>query len=666
MVNKEHQRSKLPPQHFAAELLAVTPAPAADGATSDKRATLKWYTGAKVRRFSYDNGEHFLTLSMEPGACDLSRLNSGRAPLLNGHMDYSADDVLGVIDSATIEDGVGTADCRFSNRPDVAPIYQDVQDGIICNVSVGCTVQQMQEVTEENDKIRSFVATKWTPHEVSIVPIGADPNASFLSASPEEECEIEVVRFGAGAPIPEKEVSNMENPTTQGQPTVVPDQNAIALAERTRVTTINKNVALAGLPVNFAERFINDGSTVEAVASEIFAELSRRQAVDPGTQAANAAATTAQVTREQRDGVRAAMENAILNRWSPSDYKLTDAGRQYRTMSLLRLAEESLVSAGVPLRDVRMADPNELAIAATGGRVERFAGYMGTSDFPNILANVANKTLRAAYEAMPATWRKIARTTTANDFKTKSVNQLSEAPTPVKVNASGEFKYVTLSEAKESYAIATYGEIIAINRQTIINDDLGAFTRIPTLQGRGFAQLESDIVWALITSNPTMGADSNTLFDATNHGNYTSSGTVISVASLGVGRKSLRLQKNLKGVEVLNLTPAMLLVPAALETVAQQYTLPVIPAVQTSNNPFAGILEVVVEPRLDADSSTAWYLAASPNQIDIVEAAYLSGNEGVYTEIRMGFDVDGMEIKARMDFGAQILDWRGLYKNAGA
>ena len=51
--------------------------------------------------------------------------------------------------------------------------------------------------------------------------------------------------------------------------------------------------------------------------------------------------------------------------------------------------------------------------------------------------------------------------------------------------------------------------------------------------------------------------------------------------------------------------------------------------------------------------------------IDTIEYAFLEGQEGVFIETRMGFDVDGVEIKARLDFGAKAIDWRGLYKNPG-
>ena len=54
-------------------------------------------------------------------------------------------------------------------------------------------------------------------------------------------------------------------------------------------------------------------------------------------------------------------------------------------------------------------------------------------------------------------------------------------------------------------------------------------------------------------------------------------------------------------------------------------------------------------------------LVASPAAIDTIEYA----QEGVALETRMGFDVDGIEIRARLDFGAKAIDWRGLYKNPG-
>jgi hypothetical protein len=234
-----------------------------------------------------------------------------------------------------------------------------------------------------------------------------------------------------------------------------------------------------------------------------------------------------------------------------------------------------------------------------------------------------------------------------------------------KVNEGGEYKRGPLGEGKESYRVETYGKIISISRQVLVNDDLNAFTRIPQLFGVAAANLESDVVWGIINSNPNMG-DGVTLFHA-NHKNLAAAGAVISVASLGVARKTMAVQTGIDGLTTLNVRPAFILVPAALEVTAEQLlAVNMIPAKSTDVVPQSlRTLTVIAEPRLDATSSTAWFLSANPGQIDTIEYAYLDGQNGVYIETRVGFDVDGVEIKARLDFGAKAIDWRGMYKNPG-
>jgi hypothetical protein len=128
----------------------------------------------------------------------------------------------------------------------------------------------------------------------------------------------------------------------------------------------------------------------------------------------------------------------------------------------------------------------------------------------------------------------------------------------------------------------------------------------------------------------------------------------------------MRLQKDVGAdASLVDVTPRYLIVPAALETVAEQ-SLAEISADQSSNaNPFAGKLELVVDPRLDATSATAWYLAADSNLVDTIEYSHLEGEAGPRVFVREGFEIDGTEIKCRLDFGAGILDYRGLYKNPG-
>jgi phage major head subunit gpT-like protein len=198
----------------------------------------------------------------------------------------------------------------------------------------------------------------------------------------------------------------------------------------------------------------------------------------------------------------------------------------------------------------------------------------------------------------------------------------------------------------------------------IINDDLSALERVPLFFGRAAANLESDLVYAALTGNPVMG-DGKALFHAA-HKNLAVAGAAIGIDSLTTARAAMRTQGAPGDGTPLNLTPKFLLVPAALETVAYQYTSnQYTPTQATQQNPFIGTLTPVVEPRLDAKSTKSWYLAADPATIDTVEYCYLEGEQGLYTEQSLDFDVDGLKVKARLDFAAKATDFRGLYQNPG-
>lgn len=141
-----------------------------------------WTTGAQVRRFDWMEGPYLEELSMDPSHIDMSRLNSG-APLLANHDSSSLNSVIGVVERAWIEGGKGYATVRFSDRPDVAPIINDVRSGILRNISVGYQIGEY-EVTPAASKgdLPTYRAVQWTPMELSAVPIPADSQAQFRSS----------------------------------------------------------------------------------------------------------------------------------------------------------------------------------------------------------------------------------------------------------------------------------------------------------------------------------------------------------------------------------------------------------------------------------------------------------------------------------------------------
>lgn len=653
-------------------------AAAPDAPAGNRTFKVTWTTGAKVdrRRWDWLNDrivEFTEELDLSDGAVNMERLSSGRAPVLDAHAGWSNATTIGVVESATIED----ATIRISDAPEHAGILRKIQDGISRNISVGYSVEQWEIIKEEGKKDR-WIARKWTPYELSVVPIGADPDA-YIRA---RELSLETRDAGGCSPfgcdfiyrgaVPEpqrketpmteenrgSDVNPEPKPTSPVAPAPAANDEAIRSAvetERKRIGDIRDAVRDFGFDDKDADEFIRSGKSIDEVRAELQKKLAARSAQDRQLPHVRGG------TQNEFETRRNLVSNAIAHRARPGEIKLEDGARRYRGLTLLELAREVLSEEGV---NVRGLDRMELAGLAVG--LQRAAGMHSTSDFPLILANVAQKRLREVYEKAMSRWKLFCRQSNATDFKAKYITQLSEAPRMLRVPEHGEYTYGKLSETGVNYALSTYGRIIAITRQAIINDDLSAFDRLPTIMGQSAADNEADIVWSIITANPTM-QDGTALFHA-NHGNLAASGGAISVATLGAGRAAMRVQKNIGNAEFLNLQASYLLIPAALETVAEQFIAQNLIPAQSSNvvPEWVRSLEPIVEPRLDANSTTAWYLAASPSRIDTIEYAYLEGQEGVYTEMRMGFEVDGIELKARHDFAAKAIDWRGLYRNAGA
>lgn len=127
-----------------------------------------------------------------------------------------------------------------------------------------------------------------------------------------------------------------------------------------------------------------------------------------------------------------------------------------------------------------------------------------------------------------------------------------------------------MSDQGETYALLTYGRIVGLTRQAIVNDDLRAFDAMAVGFGASAARLENRTVYAQLTSNPTM-ADSVALFHASRGNLQTGDGSVLSSTALAAMWAAMRVQTGIQG-EVLNITPRYLIAPAELEQTAYQLT----------------------------------------------------------------------------------------------
>lgn len=643
----------------------------------ERTVELVWTTGAPVQRMDYWTGERYIeVLSLDPAHIRLDRLNDG-GPVLDSHSSYSVGDILGAVvpGSVTLTKKEGRAKVRFSRREAVEPIWQDIRDGIVSHVSVGYKTHKVEETKPAKDNALPIrKAIDWEPYEISMVPVPADAGAKVRGEKPADTNPCEILTRAEAPPSTQqikKEPTRMdpearsetivEQPVVPATPSPAPaaeptERDEARQEERARVQGIMTACRAARLPQSFADGLIADGTRLLDAQTRVFQELMKRGDDDRGPSRTPSGPVI--VGDDPLVHVRAGIENAILHRVAPDFFKLDEIGRKYRGMTMLDIGRTYLTARGIRTTDCSKMELASLALGLTSR-----GGMHSTSDFPILLENVARKTLRAAYEEAEQTFKLIGRRVTLPDFKASNRLQLGDAPALLKVKEHGEFKRGTMTESKEALQLETYGRVFAITRQALINDDTDAFSRVPIAYGRAARTLESDLVWAEITSNPVMG-DGVTLFHAT-HGNLAGAGTVISVTSLGAARAAMRVQKSLDGTTVLNIVPKYLATPAALETLAATFLTQVTPNIPSSVNPFAGLLAPLVEPRLDANSVTAWYLFAGAG-VDVIEYAYLEGEEGPAIDTRLGFDIDGMEIKCRLDFDAKVIDWRGVYKNPGA
>lgn len=427
--------------------------------------------------------------------------------------------------------------------------------------------------------------------------------------------------------------------------------------ERQRISEIRGLCARHGLSEEFVSSLVDSGADMNEARQAILGELERS---DPmrGSRSHRTPAE-ARRTPEREVGYRDAVTSALLHRFDPGRHQLGDDAREFRGLSLIELARTVLERHNVSTRGM-----SKLEVAGAAFSMRAGVGYHSTSDFPAILANVLNKSLRSAYESTPRTFARWARRATITDFKPVQRTQLGGAPDLTLVPESGEFTYGTIGESAEVYALATYGRIVGITRQVVINDDLDAFTRVPAAFGAAAADLESDIVYSILTGNPAM-SDGIDLFDA-DHGNV-GDASVVNEGALAAAYRLMGRQTGLEG-RLIRVLPSFIIVPPGPRSVeARKQMTATTPSSAADVNPYAGRLEVIEEPRLIPDSGEdPWFLAADPSRIDTVEYAYLEGNEGLFTETRMGFEVDGMEVKARHDFAAKAIDWRGLFRNPGA
>jgi hypothetical protein len=600
------------------------------------------------------------------------RMDNGVCPLLDNHDQYTGvTKQYGSLIAYEVDNGEIRAVMQFSKDPAKDGIWKDIEAGIIRGISARYIpwVYSREIVADRNEP--NYRAIDWEITEVSLAPVPADYNSMVRSNEPQaEQFEVVINNFsktntrsnmeekkpGEGAQQQPNTPEGQEQARSQGNgnanttvqnPVNVEQIRAQAQAEeRTRANTIRTAVRTAGLEEVVAEELINNGSSIDVARGLIFDKMAAKQATQ---QPAPAGARVNANGADERDQIRNAMESVILHRTQPGSVKLEGKAVDMRGMKLLDMARHMLQLNG--------ENPYRFS------QNETVARAIATTDFPDLLSTTLQRQLRRFFEAVNSNWQKLGTQTNVSDFRTKTGVQVDGNVSFEKIAEGGEYKSAKIIQnSKATIAVETFGRLIKITRQAIINDDLDVFSRVPKMFAQGARDMQSKMFWAMITGN-VKTPDGVVLFNGA-HNNLAAAGAVLSETTLNDAIVAMAKQQSPSGLE-LGLAPKYLIVPVELEVAARKLLTNVVATKTGDVNPFYNAFEVVSEVRLSRADSKAWYMAADPAAVEGLMYAYLDGEEGLYTETRKNFDDDSVETKARLEFGVAAWEYRGWYKNPG-
>lgn len=574
---------------------------------------------------------------------NLERFNNGLGTVLFNH---DRDAVVGHIEKVWLEDNRGKALVRFDTDEQSETIFQKVQSGTLQGVSVGYAIYRYEVLEDEETKSTNgrfngpaYVVTDWEPLEISIVSVPADPTVGVGRSAEEIHTSIDTQEDNTRM----DQEKNLEVQEVKSAPveTGITQADLQKAMEQERKRTSEITALFRDFDVEGADEAIVMGVSVDEARAMVMDQLRARNK-----------GVSVTMGEAESDKFRAAAQDAVLMAAGIPVADAAPGAQELRGYSMVEMARESLRRESGST--VNFGDNMELARAAINS----------TSIFPDIMSNLANKSVMVGFNEAETTYQIWAGKGSNRDFKEAARVALSEAGTLELVPEGGQFKQDSFGEASARTKVATYGKLFSLTRQAIINDDLGLFSKIATKYGSAAKRLVNKMVYAQLTGNVKM-QDNVALFDA-KHGNVAGTGEALSVKAIAKAITAMRRQKGIAGEATLNITPKYLVVPPELEMTAYQIVNSTA-AVDGVNsgvaNPYKGRFIVVADAELtDPD---AWYLVADATQHDTIEVTYLNGVETPRLETRQGFDVDGIEYKVAFDCGVSALDFRGVFKNAG-
>lgn len=617
----------------------------------------------KVNGLAYSGGKMKLPGWKHPVVVDLAGMSIPESvPLLTNHENHTSSRV-GMVHAAVEENQLTISGEIVAEGDKADGIVAQAKAGADWQLSIGAEVEDAELVQGKRlvngiEHAGPFYhIKKSTLREVSVVAVGAD-SSTQMKVTAQFNLKGEMIQMNE----PENKIETApEVQATAAVPAPAPDTaNAAMQSERERVLKIH--TLCNGEFPEVEAKAITEGWDAATASEHILAAYRAKQPSADVNILVKADAPATRKTLEAAMCLRAGIaEDVMLKAYGE---QTLDAAMPDMDMPLKNLMLECMRIEG-------MSVPRSFDNAA-------IQAAFSTVSLPGILSNVANKKLLQSYEAQPITALKLCSTGDLNDFKENDRFRLTDVGDLLPVAPDGEIKDGGLIEEGAKNQLDTYGKKFCLTRRMIINDDLGAFMKVPVAMGNRAARLIDQLFFSRLLANPVQ-ADGKNLF-------HNAHKNLLGGATSALSGDSLKkaIQMYLDQVDSdnqpISVEPRYLVVPTALKYLAIELTrgatLIMSGGTENTVRPAVNVLadenlQVVSSPYLansayPGASANSWYLFGSPGQVDTFEIGYLKGKRTPTVERGdLDFNVLGMWFRVYFDVGVREQDHRGMLKANG-
>lgn len=664
-----------------------------DGKKTPPKFNVTAYTGGPMSVGGWDL----------PIVIDLAGMQFGNSLVAN--LDHDASKRVGNVTERSTDGGIltlgGNASARTASRDEVVG---SAADGFVWQASVEAQPGEVVEVeagktADANGKTHAgpiYMIRTSTLKGFAFVSHGADDNTSVAIAAGRKSDgtkEIEMkkeLREFIEAMLPGIEVDSLSKEAIANLEADFEGKGGIRKvgaakpsagnifaerkAERDRVDQIRE------IADKYCERRPHDIEAIEkmydhAIAAKMTVQEFRLEMAEATIPEAHTVFSPA--SRESRDLSAAVIEAAICTAG-----RLKDVDKQFDDRTLQ--AAHDRFKHGIGLKELFLLGAQANGYRGNGGynvdiNVQRAAFGMAapnrihattfsTISLPNIFSNVANKFIREGWMSVDQTPLRVADIQPVNDFKQRTTVSLTGGLQFEQLAADGSIPHGEIGETVYTNQADTYAKMFAITRKDIINDDLGALTRVPRRLGRGGMLKLNDLFW-------TVFLDNSTFFSVGNLNVSTADGT-LGLTGLQQAETIFMNQTDPDGLP-LGSMPAILLVPPSLKATAltlmnSQLTITGANTTLGNTNVWQGRFRVESSPYMENStytgfSAVAWYLLADPSDIPVVEIVALNGRvEPQVDTADADFNVLGVQMRGYSDVGVAMQEFRGGVRADGS